>query len=284
MRMDRYRVRKVLRVTGKYVAAVVVLVVMFFPIYNLLRTSVQFEVDIRARDVSLIPKYITWVHYQEVLWPGHIVPIREAIRNSFILSTASSLLCMVLASMAAYALVRLQFKGKHLFLFGLSSIYLFPGILFVIPLFIFVVKLGLTDTFISLIIPYSAFILPFMIWVLRSFFLKIPADLEAAALIDGCNIRQLIFRVVLPLSIPGLIATFIFGFILSWIEFLTPLVFTTARFPILMVSLGLYRGTVDIKIGQQAAAAVVAMLPVALLTILFQRFIISGLLAGSEKG
>ena len=282
--MDWYQVRKVFRMVGKYVAAVVVLVVMFFPIYNLLLTSVQFEVDIRSRELLIIPKYITWIHYQEVFRPGHIVPVREAIKNSIILSITSSLLCMALASVAAYALVRLQFKGKHLFLFGLSSIYLFPGILFVIPLFIFVVKLGLTDTFISLIIPYSAFILPFMIWVLRSFFSKIPADLEAAALIDGCNIRQLIFRVVLPLSIPGLVATFIFGFILCWIEFLTPLVFTSSRFPILMVSLGLYRGTVDIKIGQQAAAAVAAMLPVALLTIIFQRFIIGGLLAGSEKG
>jgi len=282
--MDSYRLRKGLWTLGKYAAAILVFVVMFFPIYNLVLTSVQHEADVRSRDLMLIPKYVTWTHFREIFRSGHIVPIREAVRNSFILSSASSLLCMVLASMAAYALVRLRFRGKSIFLFGLSSIYLFPGILFVIPLFIYVVKLGLTDTFISLIIPYSAFILPFMIWVLRSFFSKIPEDLESAALMDGCNIRQLIFRVVLPLSIPGLVATFIFGFILSWIEFLTPLVFTSSRFPILMVSLGLYRGTVDIKIGQQAAAAVVAMLPVALLTIIFQRFIIGGLMAGSEKG
>ncbi len=282
--MNRYQLIKPLRVLAKYVAALLVFVVMFLPLYNLLLTSVQNQADIRSRDLNLIPSYVTWIHYQEVFSPGHIVPLREAIVNSFVLSSTASLLCMILASLAAYALVRLRFPGKNIFLFGLSSIYLFPGILFIIPLFIFVVKCGLTDTFISLIIPYSAFILPFMIWVLRSFFAKIPEDLESAALIDGCNIRQLIFRVVLPLSIPGLIATFIFGFILSWVEFLTPLVFTSSRFPILMVSLGLYRGTIDINIGQQAAAAVIAILPVALLTILFQRFIIGGLLAGAEKG
>lgn len=272
------------RSIGKYLAAILVVCVMLFPLYSLVLTSAQYEVDIRSRNVSLIPRYITPDHYSEVLRPGHIVPIAEATKNSLILSVCASLLCMSLGSMAAYALVRLHFRGKSAFLFGLSAIYLFPGILFVIPLFTLVVRLGLVDTFISLIIPYSAFILPFMIWILKSFFEKVPADLEAAAAIDGCNMRQLIFRILLPLAVPGLVATFIFGFILSWIEFLTPLIFTTSRFPILTVSLGLYRGTVDIKMGQQAAAATIALLPVVLLTILFQRLIIGGLLSGAEKG
>lgn len=268
---------------GKYFAALVVVVVMLFPIYTVFLTSVQREIDVRSRELNLFPRYIVLEHYREVLRPGHIVPVAEATRNSFILSVSASLLAMALSSMGAYALVRLKFRGKKVILFGLTAVYLLPAILFVIPLFVWVVQLGVVDTFISLIIPYAAFMTPFMIWILKSFFEKVPVDLESAAMIDGCTLPQLIFRVLLPLSIPGLVATFVFGFILSWNEFLTPLVFTSSDFPIITVVLGLYRGTVDIKIGQQAAAAFLALLPVILLTLVFQRMIIGGLLAGSEK-
>lgn len=280
--MKSLNFQKSSKIAGKYFAALFVFVVMLFPIYAVFLTSVQYGVDIRSQNVSLIPRYITLEHYKKVLEPGHIVPIREAMLNSLVVSLSSAFLCLGLASMAAYALVRLRFRGKNIILFGLTSIYLFPTILFVIPLFVLVVKLGLTDTYLSLIIPYSAFVLPFMIWVLKSFFEKIPPDLEAAALVDGCTIPQVIIRIVLPLSIPGLVAGFLFGFILAWIEFLTPLIFTS-DLKILTVALGLYRGTVDIKIGQQAAAAFLTMLPVIILTLLFQRFITKGLLAGAEK-
>jgi len=266
-----------------YVAALLVVVVMLFPIYNVFLTSVQREADVRGRALNVYPRYIITDHYREVLRPGHIVPVAEATRNSFILSVSASLLAMTLATMAAYAVVRLKFKGKKILLFGLTSVYLLPAILFVIPLFVWVVRLDLVDTFISLIVPYAAFLTPFMVWILMRFFEKVPSDLEAAAMIDGCSLAQLIFRVLLPLSIPGLVATFVFGFILSWNEFLTPLVFTSADFPILTVALGLYRGTVDIQIGQLAAAAVLALTPVVILTLIFQRMIIGGLLAGAEK-
>lgn len=281
--MSSHRLVRRVMTVGKYLAAITVVVVMLFPIYNIFLTSVQRQADVRGRDLNLFPTYIILDHYQEVMRPGHIVPIVEATRNSFILSVSASLLSMALAAMAAYAITRLKFRGKQGILIGLTAVYMLPAILFVIPLFVWVVQLDIVDTFISLIVPYAAFMTPFMIWILKSFFEKVPADLEAAACIDGCCLRKLIFRVLLPLSIPGLVATFIFGFILSWNEFLTPLVFTSADFPILTVALGLYKGTVDIQIGQQAAAAFLALLPVILLTLVFQRMIIGGLLAGSEK-
>jgi len=281
--MHRLRVRKRLWSLGVYLLAAIVVLILIFPLYNVVLMSVQYEVDIRSRNMTLIPRYITLEHYQEVLRPGHIVPIRAAMQNSFIISALTGLFCTSIGAMAGYALARLRFRAKKAILYGLSSIYLFPGLLFVIPLFTIAVKLGLTDTVIGLLIPYSAFILPFTLWFLKSYFEKLPFEIEEAAIVDGAGLGQLFFRVIFPLSIPGLVTAFVFGFILSWIEFLTPLVFTTGRMPILTVALGLYRSTVDIKVGQLAAAAVLALLPVVLLTLVCQRWIVSGLLAGYGK-
>jgi multiple sugar transport system permease protein len=265
-----------------YLAALVVLVFIALPLYGLVLTSIQQERDIRSRDTSFIPRYVETGHYQEVLSPGHIVPIREAMFNSFLVSGLTAVIAVGLALPATYALYRLPLPGRPYILAGLVSIYIFPLVLFVLPLYVRAAQFGLIDTFVGLVIPYVAFVLPFLIWILGAFLKSVPIEVEEAAMIDGATRLQVLLRIVLPLMRPGIGAGLLMGFILSWVEFLTPLLFTR-ELTILTVTLGLYRSTYEIEIGQLAAAAVLTALPVVLLTLAFQRVITQVIMAGANR-
>jgi ABC-type sugar transport system, permease component len=204
------------------------------------------------------------------------------MRNSFIVSILTGILSILLAFPAAYSLSRLKFPGKNLILISMISVYFLPTILFIIPMFIFLVSYNLDDTILSLVVPYTAFILPFVVWILKTFIDRLPLEVEEAAKIDGCSTIQLLLKIVLPLIRPGLLSAFIFAFILSWVEFLTPLIFTN-NLKMSTVALGLFRSTVDIKIGQQAAAAILTLIPVTILMVVFQRYITQVIFSGADK-
>lgn len=265
-----------------YGSALVVLFVMAFPLYGLLLTSLQPEAIIRSRDVQFVPDSLVFEHFRAVLSPGHIVPLREAIFNSLVVSTLTAAVCLIVALPAAYALSRFRLPGRTAMLGAMISVYFLPTTIFLIPMFVLFVSWGIDDTFLSLVLAYSGFILPFEIWILKTFIDKLPREVEDAARIDGCTHWQVMRHIVLPLVRPGILAGFIFAFILSWIEFLTPLIFTS-DIKITTVALGLFRSTIDIKVGQQAAAAVLTLLPVALLMLVFQRLITRVLLAGADR-
>ena len=256
-----------------YVFAFIVFLIMFFPLYGLILTSIQPENIIRSRNLSFFPKEIIFSHFAEVLKPDHISNLYVGMKNSLIISILTSFLCLILGFPAAYSLSRLNLPAKNIILGSLISIYFLPTILFVIPLFVILVSYQLDDTILSLAVPYTAFILPFVIWILKSFIDKLPIEVEEAAKIDGCSTFQILFYIIFPLLRPGIIAAFIFAFILSWVEFLTPLIFTN----------NLKISTVDIKIGQQAAAAIITLIPVTILMIFFQQYITKVVLTGSNK-
>ena len=265
-----------------YVFAFIVFLIMFFPLYGLILTSIQPENIIRSRNLSFFPKEIIFSHFAEVLKPDHISNLYVGMKNSLIISILTSFLCLILGFPAAYSLSRLNLPAKNIILGSLISIYFLPTILFVIPLFVILVSYQLDDTILSLAVPYTAFILPFVIWILKSFIDKLPIEVEEAAKIDGCSTFQILFYIIFPLLKPGIIAAFIFAFILSWVEFLTPLIFTN-NLKISTVALGLFRSTIDIKIGQQAAAAIITLIPVTILMIFFQQYITKVVLTGSNK-
>ena len=164
----------------------------------------------------------------------------------------------------------------------LISIYILPTLLFIIPLYIAWVNLSLFDTYLGLLILYTTFMLPFSVWVLGSFVKAIPIEIEEAAKIDGATTNQLLTKIMIPLLRPGLFACLIFSFVLSWVEFATPLIFTS-KIKMITVSLGLYRSTVDIQIGQLAAAAVIITLPVILITLILQKQIQQVVLIGADR-
>lgn len=280
--ISRRRRKAIFRASALYLAAAVVLLVMAFPLYALVLTSVQPENLMRSRDLQVIPSQIIFDHYQAVLAPGHIVPLRQGMLNSLLVSLCTAAFCVLLALPAAYALARLRIPGSNAILGVLVSVYFLPTTLFLIPMFVVFVGWGLDDTILSLVLTYSGFILPFQIWILKTFIDRLPVELEEAARIDGCTPGQIVRLIVLPLIRPGILAGFVFAFILSWIEFLTPLIFTNSL-KISTVALGMFRSTIDIQIGQQAAAAVLTLLPVALVMIVFQRLVTQVMLAGADK-
>lgn len=280
--MRTRRQRELLRQGLIYLAAVVVLFAMAFPIYGLLLTSLQPETVIRSRDVSFLPESLYFEHFRTVLSPGHIVPLREGILNSLAVSTLTAFVCVVVAFPAAYALSRLRLPGKGLLLGSMVSVYFLPTTIFLIPMFVLFVDWRIDDSYLALVLAYSGFILPFEVWILKTFIDKLPREIEDAARIDGCSDRQVMLRIVLPLLRPGILAGFVFAFILSWIEFLTPLIFTN-DVKISTVALGMFRSTIDIQVGQQAAAAILTLLPVALMMLIFNRLITKVLLAGAER-
>jgi multiple sugar transport system permease protein len=257
-----------------HLSALVVFLLMAFPLYGLLLTSLQPESVIRSRELSFIPEALYFAHFREVLAEGHIVPLREGLLNSALVSTLTALLCLVVALPAAYALSRLRVPGAKGILAALVSVYFLPTTIFLIPMFVVLVRWGIDDTVFSLVIAYSGFVLPFVIWILKTFIDRLPRD--------GCSHWQVLTRIVLPMARPGVLAAFIFAFILSWVEFLTPLIFTS-NLKMTTVALGMFRSTIDIQVGQQAAAAVLTLLPVALLMLVFQRLITQVLMAGADR-
>ena len=265
-----------------YAAAVLVLVVMAFPLYGIILTSIQTEPDIRSRDVAFVPTYIETEHYQRIFDEASGIPVAESMLNSLVVAIATAFLTVAIAVPAAYALNRMGVPGARVILAGFAAIYILPTLLFVLPLFITVVQLGLYDTYIGLILPYVAFTLPFMVWIMGSFVRSIPVEVEEMARIDGAGLPQLMFRIVIPLLRPGIFAGLLLGFILAWVEFLTPLLFTS-NLSMLTVTLGLFRSTMDIAIGQLAAATVITALPVILITAFFQRNISEVITAGVER-
>ena len=273
---------RALRRAATYIGAAVVLIVMAFPLYGIILTSTQTERDIRSADVAFAPTYITTEHYTRIFSASSGVPVAESMVNSLVVAVTTAVVTVAIAVPAAYALNRMRVPGRRLILGGFAAIYVLPTLLFVMPLFITVVQLGLYDTYIGLVLPYVAFTLPFMVWIMGSFVRSIPVAVEEMALIDGAGLPQLIFRIVLPLLRPGIFAGLLLGFVLAWVEFLTPLLFTT-NLSMLTVTLGLFRSTMDIEIGQLAAATVMTALPVILITAIFGRNITEVITAGVER-
>lgn len=265
-----------------FLTSVLVAIFVLLPLYVVTLTSLQLERDIRSADLNIIPKYLDFRHYLAVFQPDHIVPVLPAMRNSLIVSLLAALLAVLIATPAAYALNRMHFPKSKLILGVLISVYILPTLLFIIPLYIAWVQLGLFDSYIGLLIPYVAFLLPFTVWILGSFMKSIPIEIEEAAKVDGASTSQVLRKIMIPLLRPGLFACLLFGFILSWVEFATPLIFTS-DIKMITVSLGLYRSTVDIQIGQLAAAAVITTLPVLLITIIFQKQIQEVILSGVNR-
>jgi ABC-type glycerol-3-phosphate transport system permease component len=207
------------------------------------------------------------------------------VRNSLVVAGTTTLFCVAVGALAAYALARLQFRGKAAILGFILAVTLFPQISIVSPLYLLLRSLRLINTYPGLVLPYLTFAMPLTVWLFTGFFRQLPADLEEAALVDGASRWQTLTRVVLPLAAPGLAATAILTFLYCWNEFLFALSFTLGpERQTVPVAIALFRGRYQVPWGQILAAALVATAPVAALVFAFQRRIVQGLTAGAVKG
>ncbi|OGC14788.1 ABC transporter permease [candidate division WOR-1 bacterium RIFOXYA2_FULL_37_7] len=230
---------------------------------------------------------VSWVNYVD-MWKN--VDFGLYLGNSFFICGISMFFAMIFATMAAYALSRFKFPGSKLFSMAILATQMVPGIMFLIPIYSNFVKFSeitgipIKGTYYGLIFVYSTFFIPFSVWILRGFFAAIPIELEEAAHIDGCSPFQVFWYVVLPLAIPGIIATGIYIFLTAWDELILAWVLTSADTMTIPVGIRNFVGNYQNRFDLIMAAATVATAPVMLLFFLLQKHIVKGLTAGAVKG
>jgi trehalose/maltose transport system permease protein len=212
----------------------------------------------------------------------------RGLLNSTVVSVVVVLMALTFGSFAAYALGRLKFRGKRWVLYVILSMTLFPQISILPGLFSVVNDLGLYGNITSMMVTYLIFTLPFTTWVLTSFFRTLPAELEQAALVDGCTPFQTFYKILLPLTAPALVTTGLLAFIAAWNEYLFALTFTLTQPAAETVTVAITKFTGVIArnepFGEIMAAAVVVTVPLVVLVLVFQRRIVQGLTAGAVKG
>jgi ABC-type glycerol-3-phosphate transport system permease component len=262
-------------------AAATALAILLFPLWWMVIASFSPEGRIFG-EASFIPRTIVLDHYRALFAERDFW---TPIRNSLIVAGATTGLSVGLGALCAYALARLQFRGKTLMLAFVLAVSMFPQIAIVSPLFLLLRELRLINTYPGLVLPYLTFAMPLTIWLLVGFFRQLPAELEQAALIDGAGRLRTLREIILPLAWPGLATTAILTFLYCWNEFLFALSFTLGpeRYTV-PVAIALFRGQYQVPWGQVLAASAVATAPIAVVVLIAQRRIVAGLTAGAVKG
>ena len=270
-----------------WIGATYVLLVFFvlwtvIPFLWMFLASIKTNKEIYSPEFTIFPKQVFLGHYNDLVVKG---PFVTWFWNSTIVSLTSTLLSLVLGSFGAYAITRLQFKGRKVLAVGLVGTYLLPPSLLFIPLFQIIANLNMTDSIYGLMLVYPTFTLPFCTWLLMSYFRSIPVELEEAALIDGCGRLGVLFRIVLPLAAPALVVVALFSFTQGWNEFLYAFVFTSSTSSrTLTVGLTLMLGEDVFYWGKMMAGALLTALPPVITYTLAQRLVIRGLTVGGVKG
>ena len=258
------------------------LVIVLFPFFWLITTSFKPDQYITSRTLYWLPPELTFNHYTKVFTFGNLGHI---FLNSVVVSFSTVLLSFIVIIPAAYALAILRPRGKEFISKFILSLQMLPGILLVIPLYMIMQKLHLVDTYRSLIISYTTFTTPFCFLLLSSYYSGLPIELFESAYIDGCNSFQALLRIALPLTAPGLVTVGTYSFLNAWNDFLFSNTFTSSSASrTLTVEVVRLVGSWGTRWGDLTAGATVTVIPVILVFLFANKYIISGLTAGSVKG
>ncbi len=265
------------------IGTIAIVAYAIFPVLWILSLSLKSSADVG--DGKLIPTSPTLDNYSQIFTSGEFV---RPLINSIGISLITTLIAVVIASFAAYAIARLAFPGKALLLSGALAIAMFPPVSIIGPLFNIWRSTGLYDTWPGLILPYMTFALPLAIWTLAAFFREIPFDLEEAAQVDGATPTQAFRQVIVPLAAPGMFTAAILVFIFCWNDFLFAITLTSSREGAQTVpaALAFFTGESQFTAptGAIAAAAILVTIPIILFVLFFQRRIVAGLTSGAVKG
>jgi len=265
-----------------WLAGLIVAVNGFFPALWILFTSLKAETELMAYPISYLPAAPTLANYITAFTEQ---PLLRFLWNSFVVASLSTALCVLVSACAAYALTRLRVPKRDLIMASLMAVAMFPLISLMVPLFKVMRDLGLLNTYLALILPYAVLSMPVCTLVMASFFQDIPADLEAAAMVDGCSRVGALFRIVVPLSAPGVFTAAILAFVNAWDEFLLALtMMNRVSMRTLSVGITLYQGEFAFPWPLISAALIVAIVPISILIALFQERVVGGLTAGGVKG
>ena len=269
---------------GTWVGFLFILVWCLLPVVWIISLSFKGPTETAAGSPQFLPKEPTLQNYTDIF---NNSDFRDSLVNSFGIAAISTFLSVVLATLAAYAIARLEFRGKKLVLSIALAIAMFPVVALVGPLFDLWRTLGLFNTWPGLIIPYMSFTLPLAIWTLSAFFREIPWEMEQAAQVDGATSWQAFRKVIVPLAAPGVFTAAILTFFFAWNEFVLALSLTsTTASRTVPAQLSYFVGPDPFNppYGQLATASVVVTVPIIIIVLLFQRKIVAGLTSGAVKG
>lgn len=265
-----------------YTILVIAAAIAIFPVFWIFSTSLKPAAEVLSPNLSIFPKTFTLDNYRQVLAGGLFW---RWMFNSVFVAICTTVIGIILASTTAYAVSRFAFWGKKPVLFSFLVAQMFPGAILIVPLYNIMKDLNLLNTFTGLVIAYSTLSLPFCVWMLKGFFDAIPISLEEAAMIDGLSSFGTFYKIILPLSLPGLAVTGFFSFITAWNEFMFALTFMTGENSYtLPVGLRTYVFEFNTAWHLMAAGAIVVTIPVLVVFLVAQRFLISGMTAGGVKG
>ena len=272
-------------VIGRYIALVVVFIIALGPFYWTAITSIKVDGEINASPPTLFPQSFTTNNYSQAFLSVQPAFAKDLL-NSTIVAIFTTILALIFGSICAYAIARTKFVGKSAVLAIVLSVQMFPLIALVGPLFVlFTNTLNVYNTYVALIIPYLVIALPVTVYFLTSFFRDLPPDLEEAAMVDGTTRLGALWRIVLPLTAPGVFTTAILSFITVWNDFLFGLTMTTdSNAQTVTVAIPLFNGEHQIAFGEVSAAAIIVTIPLVIMVLFLQRRIVSGLTAGAVKG
>jgi multiple sugar transport system permease protein len=275
--------------TTVFIALIIGITIILFLIYWMLSVSLKAPEEVFTRAPTWYPHEPTFKAYINLWRLGttqtEVSPIGTFLLNSIIVAGGTTALCLFIGSLAAYVFSRFRFRGSRALMLVILTTQMFPFVMLVISVYLLFKRFYLLNTYIGLILSYTTFALPFTVWFMRAFFDTIPREIDEAAIVDGCNQAGVLFRIMLPLGSPGLLAAGLFTFLVSWDEFLFALTLTTSKSmmtlpPGMMVT---FVGQFTIDWGRVMAFSVVASTPVVLLFMFLQRYFVQGITGGAIK-
>ncbi|MDN5858137.1 MAG: carbohydrate ABC transporter permease [Pseudonocardia sp.] len=265
-----------------YLGIALIIIYCLLPFYWMIVTALRRPSD--TFDITPVPAPPSLQNFIDTFQPKNNFTI--ALMNSVIVAGVVTIITLLIGTFAAYALARLNFRGKNLSLAVIIACSMFPGIAMVIPLFKLFTDIGWINTYQALILPALSFGLPLAVWNLTAFFRQMPAELEEAAMIDGCTQGQAFRKVIIPLAAPGVFTTAIIVFVAAWNEYIIALSMTNkAEYRTATVAVTFFTGVTgrDIPTGTIMAAGVILTVPLLIMVLVFQRRIVAGLTAGGVK-
>lgn len=255
---------------------------MFLPVFWMILTSLKPVDEIVTMPIKYVPDKLTFANYLK-LFKG--TEFLTYFKNSMIVSLACATFTSMIAIFAGYSLTRFKFKGKNITLFIFLATQMVPVVVIIIPLFLIFAQLNLLNTLAGLTLIYIVLNIPFCTLVIRGFFERIPEALEESAMIDGCSRLLALIRIILPVMLPGIVATFVFAFIGAWNDLFFSIMFiNTEEIKTLPVGINSFIGKYEIDWGAMSAAAVLALVPVFVMFGMIQKYLVQGLTSGSVKG
>lgn len=264
-----------------YVIVAVALILTLFPVYWMIKSSLTPNELMYSANPSLIPERLTTAHYRELFRETGFM---RYLKNSLYVSFLVTLVCMTVSILGSYSMTRLRYWGRNFFSKSIILSYLLPSAILFIPMYVAVSRIGLADNKNALLVVYPTFIVPYCCYMLISYFKAIPFSLEEAALIDGCNRLQTLYKIIMPIAAPGIAVVATFSFTMAWNEYLYALVLTTSPSQqTATIGIASFKFSDQFIWGLLMSSSVIASIPAVILYLVAQGMVVSGLSDGGVK-